>query len=102
VAFATRTIGAPAPTPGSRISWPKRTRERAVGVRLALQLAGTFVSAATDLHGVFFEVESPNAAVTSNVRDPGRLRRARIRLYSTVGGVYAITRSALPAAALEP
>jgi pimeloyl-ACP methyl ester carboxylesterase len=69
----------------------KRTRERAVGVRLALQLAAHLRERGSDLHGVFFEVESPNAAVTSNARDPGRLRRARIRLYSSVGGVYAIT-----------
>jgi hypothetical protein len=81
---------------GSPYAWlaylvAKRTRERALGMRLATQLATHLRQHGHGLNGIFFEVESPDTAVTSNVRDPGRLRRARIRLYASVEGVFAIT-----------
>jgi pimeloyl-ACP methyl ester carboxylesterase len=81
---------------GSPYAWlaylvAARTREPALGMRLAAQLAIHLRQHGHGLNGVFFEVESPDAAVTTTTRDPRRLRQARIRLYGSIEGVYALT-----------
>lgn len=69
----------------------ERARARGLGTGLGAQLAAHLRQHGHGIKGLLFEVESPDAAVAAGVGDQHRVRRARIRLYASLGAVYAVT-----------